>query len=80
MLALRADYFGRKNFGKIMGASQFIMTSGMVIGPLFSGLLADRTGDYEQGFIILACVALLGSIFFILLRKPSKTENPLNNL
>ena len=76
MLALRADYFGRQNFGKIMGVSQFVMTSGMVIGPLFAGLLADKTGNYEQGFTILAIVALLGSIFFALLRKPNKVKRP----
>ena len=76
MLALRADYFGRQNFGKIMGVSQFVMTSGMVVGPLFAGLLADRTGNYEQGFTILAIVALLGSIFFALLRKPNKVKRP----
>ncbi len=76
MLALRADYFGRQNFGKIMGVSQFVMTSGMVVGPLFAGLLADKTGNYEQGFTILAIVALLGSIFFALLRKPNKVKRP----
>ena len=59
-----------------MGVSQGEKTSGIVIGPLFAGLLADKTGNYEQGFTILAIVALLGSIFFALLRKPNKVKRP----
>jgi cyanate permease len=43
----------------------------MVGGPLIAGVLADRTGSYEMGFRILAALAALGSIFFVLARRPA---------
>ena len=70
MQAIRADYFGTSNFGKIMGVSQVIVTIGNTTGPIVAGLLADRTGDYRAGFTVLAIGALLGSGFFIGARKP----------
>lgn len=71
MAALRADYFGRASFGKIMGVSNMVILLGTISGPLIAGYVYDRTGDYRIGFDILAGIALSGSIFFILARKPS---------
>lgn len=71
MAALRADYFGRSSFGKIMGVSNMIIIIGTISGPLIAGFLYDRTGDYRLGFDILAGIALAGSVFFILARKPA---------
>jgi hypothetical protein len=50
MQAIRADYFGTSNFGKIMGVSSLIVTLGNTTGPIVAGVLADRTGNYEAGF------------------------------
>ncbi len=71
MQAIRADYFGTTNFGKIMGVSQMIVTVGNTTGPIVAGLLADRTGDYRAGFTVLAVGALLGSWFFMAATKPA---------
>ncbi len=71
MAALRADYFGRASFGKIMGVSNMVIILGTISGPLIAGLVYDRTGDYRIGFDIIAAIALAGSIFFIMARKPS---------
>ena len=71
MAAIRADYFGRGSFGAIMGASQPIIMVGMTGGPILAGYLADRTGNYESGFTILAALAAVGSVFFILATKPA---------
>jgi len=71
MQAMRADYFGRKNFGTIMGYSSMIIMVGMVSGPLVAGLMADHFGNYRYGFTILAVLAALGSIFFIFATKPA---------
>lgn len=71
MAALRADYFGRASFGKIMGVSNMVIILGTISGPLIAGYVYDRTGDYRIGFDILAGIALCGSVFFILARKPS---------
>lgn len=70
MTAIRADYFGRSAFGKIMGASNLVIILGTISGPLIAGLMYDRTGSYKVGFDILAAIALTGSIFFLLARKP----------
>lgn len=76
MTAIRADYFGRSAFGKIMGVSNLVILSGTVVGPLLAGYLYDRTGDYRLGFDILAAIALSGSVFFLLARPPHKHPLP----
>jgi sugar phosphate permease len=76
MSALRADYFGSTAFGTITGISSMIVMLGMMGGPLIAGILADRTGSYELGFGILAALAALGSIFFVLARRPRRPLFP----
>jgi len=70
MQAMRADYFGRRNFGTIMGFSSLVINVGMVSGPIIAGAMADRFGNYEYGFTLLAILAGLGSIFFIFATPP----------
>ena len=70
MMAIRADYFGRTSYGTIMGFSSIIVMIGMMAGPLLAGFLADRTGNYEVGFTVLALAAGMGSIFFVLATRP----------
>jgi len=70
MQALRADYFGRSAIGIILGLSLMIVVVGQVGGPMIAGVLADATGNYRAGFTILALLAGLGSLFFVLARKP----------
>jgi sugar phosphate permease len=68
--ALRADYFGRGSFGTIMGVSNAISMAGNIGGPMFAGLMADRTGDYTAGFTILALLSGVGALFFLLATPP----------
>ena len=70
--ALRADYFGRRNFGKIMGFSSLIVMTGMTSGPIIAGIFADAFGNYEVGFTVLAGGAGLGTIFFGLAGPPRR--------
>ena len=72
LLALRADYFGPRDFGKIMGLSQLVMTSGMMTGPLFAGLMRDLTGGFEMGFFIVAVVALFGALLIVFSPRPQR--------
>ena len=76
MQSLRADYFGPTNFGTIMGFSSMIVMLGMISGPLLAGFLADQTGTYTIGFTILAILAGLGSVFFILATPPAQPAPP----
>jgi sugar phosphate permease len=71
MHAIRADYFGRSAIGMILGLSFMIIVIGQVGGPMIAGMLADVTGNYRTGFTVLALVAGVGSVFFVLARRPA---------
>lgn len=70
MQAIRADYFGTGSFGKIMGISTMIVALGSSAGPIVAGVLADVTGNYQAGFTVLSVLAGLGSVFFVMAKKP----------
>ena len=72
MQAIRADYFGRSAIGMILGLSFMIIVIGQVGGPIIPGIFADITGDYRLGFTILAVLSGLGSLFFVVARKPAR--------
>ncbi|MCS5687431.1 uncharacterized protein METZ01_LOCUS16961 [marine metagenome] len=71
MQALRADYFGASSFGFIMGLSSLIVMLGTVFGPIIAGVLADITGTYRAGFLVLAALAAFGMVFFVLATPPA---------
>ena len=70
MQAIRADYFGRRSIGMILGLSSLIVVIGQIGGPMVAGVLADLTGNYRAGFTVLALLAGLGSLFFLLAKRP----------
>lgn len=70
MVALRADYFGPKSFGTIMGISSLIVMIGMTIGPLFSGVMFDIYGNYDLAFTCIACCSLAGGLCFWFAKPP----------
>ena len=70
MQALRADYFGRKSIGMILGLSSLITVIGQIGGPMIAAAFADATGNYRMGFTVLAVIIGLGSLSFLLARRP----------
>lgn len=70
MQAIRADYFGRRSIGMIMGLSAMITVLGNIGGPILAALFADWDGNYRTGFTILALLAGLGSLFFLMAKPP----------
>jgi len=70
MQAIRADYFGRRSIGTIMGLSAMITVFGHVLGPIIAGAFADWTGNYRLGFTVLSGLAVVGSLFFMMARRP----------
>lgn len=70
MQAIRADYFGRKSIGMILGLSALLTALGQIAGPLIAGILGDATGDYRLGFTVLALIAGSGSLLFWFARRP----------
>ena len=71
MVALRADYFGTRAFGMIMGISSLVVMLGMMGGPIVGGLLSDYYGNFVYSFAIIALVSLLGAICFYFATPPS---------
>ena len=58
-VALLADYFGRRNFGTILGV---FMSLGMVFGvcgPIFVGWMFDLRANYRDPYLILALTLLV---------------------
>jgi len=70
MQAIRADYFGRRSIGMILGLSALITVFGNIGGPILAGAFADWNGNYRTGFTVLAVLAGLGSLFFLLAKPP----------
>ena len=70
MGAIRADYFGRRSLGTIMGLSSVIVTLGIMFGPVFAGWMADQRGDYQLGFVVLASMTGMASVFFLAAKRP----------
>ena len=71
-VALRADYFGPKAFGTILGVSMSIAMIGMSTGPLVAAFTADAFGSYRIGFTILAVGAAVGALCFFAAKPPSR--------
>jgi MFS family permease len=64
MGSVRADYFGTRHFGAIMGASMMVFMVGDLLGPVLAGTLADLLGDYRVGFTVVAAIAGSASLAF----------------
>jgi sugar phosphate permease len=75
MQAIRADYFGRSAIGMILGLSFAIIIIGQIGGGMIAGILADLTGNYRAGFTVVALLAGLGSVFFVLAKRPRRREH-----
>lgn len=71
--ALRADLFGSRHYGSIMGYSSLIVMFGAAGGPLLAGYCYDVFGGYTQAFMILGAGVLVGLVLVVLLR-PARTE------
>jgi MFS family permease len=57
-----ADCHGLASFGAIFGLQTFFSIFGAAIGPIVIGLMHDRSGTYQTGFILLIIVTLVSSI------------------
>lgn len=70
MSAIRADYYGMRNFGKIMGYSSVIIMLGPLIGPSLAGFLNDAFGTYRLAFMLIGSMTGASALFFAFARKP----------
>jgi len=54
----------------IIGLSSLITVLGNIAGPVVAGAFADATGNYRAGFTLLAVMAGVGSLFFLMAKPP----------
>ncbi len=75
---LAADYFGLREYGKILGAITVIETIGAAIGGIVTGRLADAAGgDYSQAFYGVIIVTGLALITVVVLNFMVKEKRAL---
>ncbi len=65
---LAADYFGLKEYGKILGAVTVIETIGGAAGTIITGRMADANGgDYSRPFLGLIAVTAISLVLVVIL-------------
>lgn len=74
MNAVRGAYFGRRAFGTITGMMDFVQMFGLVLGPVFAGLVFDTTQSYYIAFITFAVVTAIAGILMLFLRAPRPSQ------
>ncbi len=72
--AIIADYFGRKAFATISGFRSSIQMVGIIIGPVVSGFVYDKTGSYEGAFLGFAAASIV-SMFLVIMAFPPTRRN-----
>ncbi len=73
---LSADFFGKREIGKILGAITLIEVAGAAIGGRITGYLADQAGgDYTSAFYgvtVVAALAFISTLVILRMQKPAR--------
>ena len=65
------NFFGRTSFATLMGIISTAFNLGMLISPIYAGIVFDRTGSYSVVLISFLPIYLIAGVFFLMTRKPS---------
>jgi MFS family permease len=68
---LVADYFGKRHFGAIYGASHLVLSLGVMIGPVYAGWIFDTTASYSIAFLTSIGLSIMAIVSIYLLGKVS---------
>ena len=74
MNATRGAYFGRRAFGTISGTMDFVQMFGLVLGPIYAGIVYDVTESYTIAFTSFAVSAAASGVLMIFLRPPGRAR------
>ncbi len=66
-----ADYFGRESYGAIRGVALSLQVLSQAAGPVLSGILRDRSGDYTHSLLVLGSLASLAAVAALVARQPA---------
>ena len=80
VVSMRAEYFGARSFGAIMGISSLVVTAGSVVAPIAAAWAYDATESYTASFVILAVLAGLGSLFLLFLPPPAPVDRSVRSV
>ncbi len=76
LTAIVGDFFGRKNFGSILGMNMVPSNIAMIFAPLFAGFMFDLRQSYFIPFITFAIMGLIGAFIILLARQPGSPAEP----
>jgi len=74
---LTGKYFGMRSYGQIYGALYMLCAAGTAISPMFYGFVSDKSGSYNSGLAVGACMLVVSSLLLgILPRETLQTQSP----
>ncbi len=74
--SIRGEYFGRGNFGKILGISTIPMNGLLLLSSPFAGYMYDWQGSYTNAFLVLAGFNFMGGVCFLFAKRPQIPTTP----
>jgi MFS family permease len=69
-----ARFFGRKDFGSILGVIQLITAPLAFLSPLYTGWIYDTRGSYLPAFTLFAILGFVGTIMVCFIQLPRLPE------
>ena len=64
------NYFGRASFSTLMGIMSICFNIGMLISPIYAGLVFDLTDSYSLVLLTFVPLYLISGGFFLISRRP----------
>ena len=76
LTAIVGDFFGRKNFGSILGINMVPSNIAMIFAPLFAGFMFDLRQSYFIPFATFTVMGFIGAFVILLARTPNAPYEP----
>ena len=70
--AIVGDYFGRARFATLRGVMGLFYSGGAVVGPVYSGLVFERDGNYTAAVTVFLLVTVLSVVVFCYCTPPKR--------
>jgi len=65
------NFFGRSSFATLMGLISVVFNIGMLITPIYAGVVFDKTESYSVVLISFLPIYIMAGVFFMMTRKPA---------
>ena len=75
---LVGQFFGRRDFGKLLGGVSLVQTVMSTGGPIAAGMVFDSTEEYTLAFVGVGIVFLVSAVLFWNLKTPVRRESPMS--